>query len=88
MFRDLLSKLNRWKSEKRYQRMIELNAKKFYIKLALIQYYNDYNKMNNIVDVPAHIKAEYIMNDVISKKRPSEIDKLYKKSLKYTEAKI
>ena len=73
----LLQERNRL--EKAYRRSIDLNAKRFYIKLALIRYYNDYNTMHDTVDIPAHIKAEQVMSKVI--KRPSDVDRLYKKTL-------
>lgn len=65
--------------ERAYQRSIDLNAKRFYIKLALIRYYNDYNTMHDTVDIPAHVKAEQVMSKVI--KRPSDVDRLYRKTL-------
>lgn len=65
--------------ERAYQRSIDLNAKRFYIKLALIRYYNDMDKMHDIVDIPAHIRAEQVMRKVLRK--PTDIDRLYKKTL-------
>lgn len=81
MFKNLISKIKLKLAERRYKRKIDLNAKKFYIKLALIQYYNDIDKMHDVVDIPAHIRADRVMTKVI--KRPSDIDRLYKKSLEY-----
>lgn len=81
MFKNLLSKIKLKLAERRYKRKIDLNAKKFYIKLALIQYYNDIDKMHDVVDIPAHLRAEKVMSEVIRK--PSDIDRLYKKSLEY-----
>lgn len=65
--------------ERAYRRSIDLNAKRFYIKLALIRYYNDINTMHDTVDIPAHVKAEQVMSKVI--KKPSDVDRLYKKTL-------
>ena len=65
--------------ERAYRRSIDLNAKRFYIKLALIRYYNDYNTMHDTVDIPAHVKAEQEMSKVI--KKPSDVDRLYQKTL-------
>ncbi len=73
----LLQERNRL--ERAYQRSIDLNAKKFYIKLALIRYYNDMDKMHDVVDIPAHIRAEQVMSKVLRK--PTDIDRLYKKTL-------
>lgn len=73
----LLQERNRL--ERAYRRSIDLNAKRFYIKLALIRYYNDYNTMHDTVDIPAHVKAEQVMSKVI--KRPSDVDRLYRKTL-------
>lgn len=81
MFKNLLSKIKMILAERKYRRTIDLNAKRFYIKLALIQYYNDIDKMQDVVDIPAHIRADRIMDKVI--KKSSDIDRLYKKSLEY-----
>lgn len=81
MFKNLLSKFHLWKEQRKYKRAKELSAKKFFIKLKMISYYNDINKMHNVVDIPAHIKADRIMNEVLRK--PSDIDRLYKKALEY-----
>lgn len=81
MFKNLISKIKLLIAERRYKRKIDLNAKKFYIKLALIQYYNDIDKMHDVVDIPAHIRADRVMDKVIRK--PSDIDRLYRKSLEY-----
>ena len=81
MFKNLLGKIKLKLAELKYRRQKQLNAKKFYIKLALIQYYNDLDKMHDVVDIPAHIRADRVMTKVI--KRPSDIDRLYKKSLEY-----
>lgn len=81
MFKNLISKIKLKLAELKYRRQKQLSAKKFYIKLALIQYYNDYDKMHDVVDIPAHIRADRVMDKVIRK--PSDIDRLYKKSLEY-----
>ena len=81
MFKNLLGKIKLKLAELKYRRQKQLSAKKFYIKLALIQYYNDIDKMHDVVDIPAHIRADRVMTKVI--KRPSDIDRLYKKSLEY-----
>lgn len=83
MFKKILEKVKllqeRNRLERAYQRSIDLNAKKFYIKLALIRYYNDMDKMYDVVDIPAHIRAEQVMSKVLRK--PTDIDRLYKKTL-------
>lgn len=81
MFKNLLSKIKLKLAELRYRRQKQLSAKRFYIKLALIQYYNDLDKMHDVVDIPAHLRAEKVMSEVIRK--PSDIDRLYAKSLEY-----
>lgn len=82
-FKNLLEKVKlfqkRNRLERAYQRSIDLNAKRFYIKLALIRYYNDINAIHDVVDIPAHIKAEQVMSKVLRK--PSDIDRLYRKTL-------
>lgn len=75
MFKDLLSKFHLWKEQRKYQRTIDLNAKKFYIKLALIQYYNDLDRIYDVVDIPAHIRADRYLTGI----KPAKIDKLYRK---------
>lgn len=83
MFKNLLTKIKLKLAEIRYRRQIDLRVKKFQIRNAVIKYYMDYDRIHDITDIPAHIRADRLLDRVI--KRPSDIDRCYKKLLEYQE---
>lgn len=84
MFKNLLAKIKLKLAERKYQRNIDLNAKRFYIRNKVIKWYMDYDRMHDVTDIPAHIRAERAMSKTI--KRPSDIDRIYKRLLEYQQA--
>lgn len=86
MFNDLISKIKLKLAEYRYKRQIDLRVKKFQIRNAVIKYYMDYDRIHNVVDIPAHIRAEKVMTKVI--KTPADVDRCYRKLLEYKEATV
>jgi len=84
MFKKLLSKLRMMREERKYMRSIDLNVKKFQIRNELIKFYLDYDRMNNIVDIPPHYRAERIMRKKL--RTPADIDRSYRKLLEYKQA--
>lgn len=83
MFKKLLQKIKLIRAEKKYQRGIDLRAKYFYIRNALIKWYIDYDAIYDICDIPAHIRADRALKKTI--KRPNDIDRAYNKLLKYQQ---
>ena len=72
------------KAERKYQRNIDLNCKRFFLRNAVIKWYMDYDKIYDVCDIPAHIRADRALNKVI--KRPSDIDRYYKKLIAYQKS--
>lgn len=67
-------------AQKKLNRKNDLKLKRYNIKRALIDFYYDYNRMHNIVDIPAHWVAESVMQ--LHLKNPKDIDRSYRKLLK------
>lgn len=84
MFKNLLSKIKLKLAEYRYRRSIDLRVKKFQIRNAVIKWYMDYDRLHNVVDIPAYQRADRVMTKVI--KTPADVDRCYKKLLEYQEA--
>lgn len=84
MFKNLLAKIKMMQQERKYKRNIDLNCKRFYIRNAVIKWYMDYDQIYDVCDIPAHIRAERAMNKTI--KRPSDIDRIYKKLIDYEKS--
>ena len=84
MFKNLLAKIKLWKAERKYKRTIDLNVKQFQIRNAVIKWYMDYDKIHDITDIPAHIRAERVLKKTI--KKPSDIDRIYNKLIEYQQA--
>lgn len=84
MFKNLISKIKMMLAERKYQRNIDLNCKRFYIRNAVIKWYMDYDRIYDVCDIPAHIRAERAISKTI--KRPSDIDRIYKKLIDYEKS--
>lgn len=83
MFKNLFEKIRLMKANKRYKRSIDLNVKTFYIRNAVIKYYMDYDRIHNVVDIPAYIRAKRVMEKTL--KTPQDIDRAYRKLLEYEQ---
>jgi hypothetical protein len=76
--------LNKRKLEKQVAKRIE-NRKKYYeIRGAVIKFYEHKDLTEGSVDIPAFIRADKILKEVV--KTPADIDFYYKKLLKYKVA--
>lgn len=84
MFNDLISKIKLKLAEYRYKRQIDLRVKKFQIRNAVIKYYMDYDRIHNVVDIPAYQRADRVMAKTV--KTPADVDRCYRKLLQYEEA--
>ena len=84
MFKKLLAKIKLIRAEKKYQRGIDLRAKYFYIRNALIKWYMDYDRIYDVCDIPAYIRADRVMRKTL--KVPADIDRSYKKLIEYQKA--
>lgn len=83
MFKNLFEKIRLMKANKRYKRNIDLNVKTFYIRNAVIKWYMDYDRIHNVVDIPAYIRAKRVMEKTL--KTPQDIDRAYRKLLEYEQ---
>ena len=84
MFKNLISRLKMMQQERKYKRNIDLNSKRFQVRNALIKWYMDYDKMYDVCDIPAHIRADRVIDKHL--KCPADVDRAYKKLLAYQQA--
>jgi hypothetical protein len=83
MFKNLFEKIRLMKANKRYKRSVDLNVKTFHIRNAVIKWYMDYDRIHNVVDIPAYIRAKRVMEKTL--KTPQDIDRAYRKLLEYEQ---
>lgn len=84
MYRKILEMFNLLREEIKLKRTIDLRVKKFKIRNAVIKWYMDYDKMHNLVNVPAHLRAKEVMKQTL--KTPEDIDRCYQQLLDYQRA--
>lgn len=75
----LLQERNRL--ERLYQRSKELDIKRNFIIQEVSRIYDDIDKIYDVVDIHPFFRAEKVVNRVI--KRPSDIDRLYRRALEH-----
>lgn len=83
MFKNLFEKIRLMKANKRYKRSVDLNVKTFHIRNAVIKWFMDYDRIHNVVDIPAYIRAKRVMEKTL--KTPQDIDRAYRKLLEYEQ---
>lgn len=81
MFNKLKQFVNKRNEDKILKNKIEYNRKFYEIRGAVIKFYENKDKETNEVNIPAHLRANYILKEII--KTPQDIDFYYNKLLKY-----
>lgn len=81
MFNKLKQLINNKKKEKEIKNRIENKRKYFEIRGAVIKFYENKDKETNEVNIPAYLRADDILKQII--KTPQDIDFYYNKLLKY-----
>lgn len=81
MFNKLKQFINKRNEDKKIKNKIEYNRKFYEIRGAVIKFYENKDKETNEVNIPAYLRADDILKEII--KTPQDIDFYYNKLLKY-----
>lgn len=81
MFNKLKQFINKRNEDKKLKNKIEYNRKFYEIRGAVIKFYENKDKETNEVNIPAYLRADDILKEII--KTPQDIDFYYNKLLKY-----
>lgn len=81
MFNKLKQFINKRNEDKKLKNKIEYNRKFYEIRGAVIKFYENKDKETNEVNIPAYLRANDILKEII--KTPQDIDFYYNKLLKY-----
>lgn len=81
MFKNLICFFKDKKRKEEIKNRLESERKYFEIRGAVIKFYEDKDKADGVVDIPAFQRADITLKEII--KTPKDIDFYYNKLLKY-----